>query len=139
MQGVSWLTRMAISYGTITLSVKHYKDDDAIEHIDIGQTITGGIPGTREIRTLIWKERENYDHVFGHVIGKSRRVPVDQLDIAFLKEGWTTDTIRHGLIQSYVQSDTPKSGTIWIADQVSHKCIPFRLLDIFIYHVDLGS
>lgn len=117
MQGVSWLTRMAISYGSVTLALKHYKEDNGIEHIDIAQTITGGIPGTQEIRTLIWKERENYDHVFGHVIGKSRRVPIDQLDVAFLKEGWTTDTVEHGLVQSYVESDTAKSGISWIADQ----------------------
>ncbi|KAF8807726.1 hypothetical protein BYT27DRAFT_7097627 [Phlegmacium glaucopus] len=120
MQNVSWLTRLAIKYGTITLSVKHYKDDsdgNAIEHIDIDQTVTGGIPGTRETRVLNWRERENNDHVFGHVMGKSRRVPVDQLDVAFLKEGWTADTIEHGLVQSYVESDTPKSGISWIADQ----------------------
>lgn len=119
MQGVSWLTRLAIKYGTITLSVKHFKDDNAVEHIDIDQTVTGGIPGTRETRALTWKEQERNDHVFGYYIGKSRRVPVDQLDVAFLKEGWTADTIKHGLIQSYVESDTPKSGISWIANQVS--------------------
>jgi len=117
MQGVSWVTRMAIKYGTVTLAVKHYKDDSAIEHVDIDQTITGGIPGSRETRELTWKEGEKNDHVFGHVIGKSRRVPVDQLDVAFLKEGWTEDTINHGLIQSYVKSDTAKSGISWIANQ----------------------
>jgi len=145
MQNVSWLTRMAIKYGTITLSVKHYKnesDGKAIEHIDIDQTITGGIPGTRETRTLIWKERENNDHIFGHVIGKTRRVPVDQLDVAFLKEGWTADTIEHGLVQSYVESDTAKSGISWIANQVSLGHFPPAFLipgHIYIYYVDLGN
>jgi len=117
LQGVSWLTRLAIKFGTITLSVKHFKDENAVEHIDINQTVTGGIPGTQESRMLTWKEKENNDHVFGYYIGKSRRVPVDQLDIAFLKEGWTADTIEHGLVQSYVESDTAKSGTSWIANQ----------------------
>ena len=120
---------MAIKYGTITLSVKHFKDENAIEHIDIDQTVTGGIPGTRETRTLIWKEQENHDYVFGYYIGKSRRVPVDQLDIAFLKEGWTADTIQYGLVQSYVESDTAKSGTSWIANQVGLQ--DFSILAIF--------
>lgn len=51
--------------------------------------------------------------------GKSRRVKVEELDIAFLKEGWTADTIEHGVVQSHVESDTPKSERVWIANQVS--------------------
>jgi hypothetical protein len=127
LQGVSWFTRQAIKYGTVTLSLKHFKDEDAIEHINIDQTITGGLPGTRETRTLVWKEQENHDYVFGYYIGKSRRVSVDQLDVAFLKEGWTADTIKHGLVQSYVQSDTAKSGTAWIVDQVKSSGFPNTL------------
>jgi len=117
LQGVSWFKRKIISLGTITLFVKHYKDDANAEHIDIDQTITGGIPGTTEKRTLTWTERENEDHLFGAVKGRSRRVMADKLDIPFLKEGWTADTFNHGLVQSYVESDTPKSGTVWIANQ----------------------
>ncbi|KAG6878645.1 hypothetical protein C0993_001168 [Termitomyces sp. T159_Od127] len=37
LQGVSWFKRKAISLGTITLKVKHYKDDEGIEHVDIDQ------------------------------------------------------------------------------------------------------
>lgn len=122
LQGVSWFKRKIISIGTITLYIKHYKDDANVEHIDIDQTITGGIPGTTEKRTLTWTERENEDHLFGAVKGKSRRVKANELDIPFLKEGWTADTFEHGLVQSYVESDTPKSGTVWIANQVSLGC-----------------
>lgn len=56
-----------IGLATITLYVKHYKDDDSVEHIDIKQTLTGGIEGTEENRTLDWKERSVEDRVFGHV------------------------------------------------------------------------
>jgi len=56
--------------------------------------------------------------VFGSVIGKSRRVKASELDIPFLTQGWTEDTLEHGLVQSHVESDTPKSGTVWIANQV---------------------
>lgn len=129
LQGVGWLKRKAISYGTLTLTIKHYKDDAGVEHIDIDQTLTGGIPGTRETRTLTWTERENEDHIFGHVIGKSRRVKAEELGEEFLKKNWTSDTFEHGVVQSYVESDTPKSGTSWIANQV---CI-----SAFILHTSL--
>ncbi|CAA7259919.1 unnamed protein product [Cyclocybe aegerita] len=117
LQGVGWFKRKAISVGTVTLSIKHYKDDEGVEHVDIDQTITGGIPGTSEIRTLWWKERESEDHIFGHIIGKSRRIKAEELDVPFLQQGWTADTLEHGVIQSYVESNTPKSGTTWIANQ----------------------
>ncbi|TFK36851.1 LCCL domain-containing protein [Crucibulum laeve] len=117
MQGVGWWKRKAISLGTITLFVKHFKDDAGVEHIDIDQTITGGIPGTSEQRTLTWTERENEDHLFGPVLAKSRRVKVDELEEEFLKVGWTPDTLEHGVVQAYAESNTPKSGKTWIANQ----------------------
>lgn len=116
---------------SITLAIKHYKDDDGVEHIDIDQTLTGGIPGTTEKRTLWWKEGNSSDHLFGHVIGKSRRIKVDELDLEFLKTGWTTDTIEHGVVQSYVESDTPKSGTVWIANQVCGHHRIWHLISLF--------
>ncbi|KAJ6621592.1 hypothetical protein B0H10DRAFT_2214970 [Mycena sp. CBHHK59/15] len=117
LQGVGWLKRKAIAIGTVTLYIKHYKDGQAIEHVDIDQTITGGIPGTREERTLSWTERSTDDSLFGAVVGKSRRVNASELEEEFLKKNWTADTLEHGVIESYVYSDTPKSGTTWIADQ----------------------
>jgi hypothetical protein len=126
LQGVSWFKRTAISVGTVTLEINHYKDDEGIEHVDIDQAITGGIPGTREIRTLSWTEKETLDSMFGAIIGKSRRTKIEDVEEEFLKKGWSTDTIEHGGIQSYVVSDTPKSGTTWIANQVRH-CV-FRLM-----------
>lgn len=119
LQGVGWLKRRAISIGTISVYLKHYKDDDGIEHIDIDQTITGGIPTSSEIRILDWAPREKEDATFGHIIGKSRRVKVAELDVEFLKDGWTEDTVEYGVVQSYVDSNTSKSGTTWIATQVS--------------------
>jgi len=116
LQGVSWWTRKAISYATITLYIKHYKEDDQ-EHIDIDQTLTGGIPGTSEKRILDWTERPNEDHIFGAVIGKSRRTKIDELEGDFLKKDWTSETLDHGVVQSYVVSDTAKSGRTWIANQ----------------------
>lgn len=129
MQGIGWLKRKAIALATITIFLKHYKDDTGVEHIDIEQTMTGGIPASNENRTLDWTPREVEDKTFGHVIGKSRRTNVDDLDIDFLKKGWTSDTLTHGLVQSYVESNTPKSGISWIGNQV---CGAFWLSDISI-------
>ena len=120
---MSWLTRRAISLSTITLYVKHYKDNDNVEHIDIDQRLTGGLPGTTENRTLDWTCRENSDYLFGPVLGRSRRVSLDRIDNDFLRKGWLPDTEQHGAINSYVKSDTPKSNKTWIAEQV---CGPFR-------------
>jgi hypothetical protein len=124
LQGVSWFTRRAISLATITLYVRHYKDDDGIEHIDIDQKLTG-IPGTSEYRILDWTLREHEDYLFGPVIGKSRRAKLDEIENEFLRDGWLPDTVESGVINSYVKSDTPKSSTSWIVEQV---CQPFQHL-----------
>jgi len=118
LQGVGWLKRKAISIATITLYVKH-TTEDGVERIVIDQTISGGIPASTEDRTLNWAPRENNDQTFGEIITKSRRVKADELDIPFLKEGWTADTLELGLIHSFTESNTPKSGTTWTANQVS--------------------
>lgn len=117
LQGVSWFKRKIIAVGTVTLYVKHYKTDN-VENVDIDQTITGGIPGTREERILDWVSREKSDSLFGDVVARSRRVKLDEIEEEYLKKDWTADTVQHGVIQSYVESDTPKSKTSWIADQV---------------------
>jgi hypothetical protein len=101
----------------MTLYVRHYKDDDGIERIDIDQTLTG-IPGTSEYRTLDWIVREHEDYLFGPIVGRSRRVKLDEIENKFLREGWLPDTVQDGVINSYVKSDTPKSNTTWIAEQV---------------------
>lgn len=43
---------------------------------------------------------------------------MEDVDLDFLKKGWTADTLEHGLVQSYVESNTAKSGISWIANQV---------------------
>lgn len=117
LQGVGWLKRKAISLGTITLHVSHFKDDAGVEQINIEQTITGGIPGTSEARVLDGTERDSEDHVFGQIVSKARRVKVDELEHEFLKKGWTADTLENGLVEVSSRSDTPKSGRVWSAVQ----------------------
>ncbi|KAK2461652.1 hypothetical protein APHAL10511_006115 [Amanita phalloides] len=119
LQGVGWFTRKAIAIATIRLFINHYKDDDGIEHIDIKQTLTGGIPGTTENRILWWKEGKREDKIFGPVIGKSRRCTNEELSQLeeYLTKEWTEDTYQHGLVQAHAKSDTAKSGRIWTANQ----------------------
>ena len=67
LQGVGWFMRKLIASVTITLYIKHYKDADGNEHIDIEQIGTGGFKGNYEQRTLTWSEREVDDGIFGPV------------------------------------------------------------------------
>jgi hypothetical protein len=118
LQGVGWLMRKAIQMATISLSVKHYKDDTGVEHIDIDQTLSGGIAGTTERRILDWVYREHEDHIFGALLGKSRRSKWEDITEPFLRKGWLPDTKENGVIEGYVESDTPKSNRVWAVSQV---------------------
>ncbi|GKZ38842.1 hypothetical protein AbraIFM66950_011365 [Aspergillus brasiliensis] len=74
LQGMGWLMRKALNVATVTLSIKEYPDaaEPTIWHIDIDQTVTGGIKGTTERRISDNKHREHEDHIFGHLKGRSR-------------------------------------------------------------------
>jgi len=122
MQGVTWFNRTAISYATISLYVNHYKDENGVEHIDTDQRLTGGVPGTIENRILDWTPTGHYDYVFGAIIGKSRRLKVDEVEDHFLKDGWLSDTQEHGVICSWIGSDKEKSGYSWTSDEVGSAC-----------------
>jgi len=118
LQGVSWFKRRAIALSTITLHVKHYKDEGSIEHIDIDQTVAGAFPGTSEYRTLDGVERHKEDGLFGFVVSKSRRLAVEDIGDDHLKGKWLPDTVRDGAIHTIASSDTEKSGLVWTAEQV---------------------
>ncbi|OAP59701.1 hypothetical protein AYL99_06999 [Fonsecaea erecta] len=70
LQGLSWLTRTAISLATVVLTVKEYKQED-IYHVDI-TSVASGLSTTQENRTLDWQERDHHDRIFGNCRGKSR-------------------------------------------------------------------
>ena len=96
----------------VTLHIKHHRDD-GVEKIDVDQILTGGLRGTSECRTLDWAEREHTDYIFGRVMGRSRRVALDTVEDAFLRDGWVAHD--HGLIESFVLS----ADNAWTAQQVS--------------------
>jgi len=118
LQGIGWFKRKLIGAGTVSLEIKHYKGDDGVERIDIDQTLSPGGIQSREERVLDWTERSKEDSLFGHIIGRSRRTRLEEIEDDYLRTGWTADSIEHGFIQSYVVSDVSKSGTTWIVNQI---------------------
>lgn len=139
MQGVNWINRTAISYATITLYVKHYKNENGVEHIDSDQALTGGVPGTTENRILDWTPKDHHDYVFGAVVGKSRRRKVDEIEDEFLKGGWLPDTQEHGVICSWIESDPIKNnGYNWTSGEVCRLVVPILSLLTANLIIDMG-
>ncbi len=119
LQGIGWLTRKTIGVATITLDVKQYKgaptapadaDGPEVTHVDIEQTLTGGLKGTTEKRCIDNTDREHSDWMFGSVRGQSRWVSPAAIDDAFLAKGWLEGDAEQGgpdgetHILSFVQS-----------------------------------
>ncbi|KAI9894954.1 MAG: hypothetical protein M1814_000175 [Vezdaea aestivalis] len=118
LQGVSWFTRQALKYATLTLHITETLNEDTTEPtlIVIEQTLTGGIPGTTESRRLDWTERPHEDGIFGRVVGKSAWADLDEASDKWLSEGWLDGKGRggKGFIRSYVVNE--ERG--WTADQI---------------------
>ena len=90
-------------------------------HIDINQTLTGGVKGTTELRTLDWSERPHEDHLFGKVVGQSRYTPLAAIEDAFLAANWDAASIsEQGMVESFVVNN--EIG--WTANQVSRVSSP---------------
>jgi hypothetical protein len=104
---------------TLTLDIKHTTDEAGVEHIDIDQTLSGGISDSSENRTLSWTEHDEYDDVFGHVTGRSRRIPVEEITDEFLKKDWTQDTVDDDIVLTDSWSTPGKNSYTWKAVQVT--------------------
>lgn len=77
LQEVSWLLRKAIGLAKATITISEYTEIDSVTskpivHLDIAQTLTGGLAGTTEKRILSWTENKHEDYIFGRVVGQSR-------------------------------------------------------------------
>jgi len=123
LQGVSWFTRQALRWATVTLHCKEYVPADGKTHIDIDQTVTGGIQGTTENRTLDWTERSHSDSMFGDLKGKSRWIDLGSGEGApldgFLKEGWLEEGEAAGPNgESHIESWVENEVNAWTADQI---------------------
>lgn len=103
---------------SLTLAIKHTTDEAGVEHIDIDQTLSGGIPAMSENRVLDWHENDDYDDIFGPVTEKSRRMPVEGITDEFLKKDWTQDTVDNGIVLTDSWSTPGKNSYTWRAVQV---------------------
>ncbi|KAG1908251.1 uncharacterized protein F5891DRAFT_973710 [Suillus fuscotomentosus] len=118
LQGVGYIKRTAIANFTLTLEPTQFTDDDGVEHVNVKQTLSGGFKAPADSLVLNGQEVSKEDSLFGHLIAKSWRSKVEDLDIDFLKEGWSEDTLEDGLIAGIVKSDTAKSGRDWVINVV---------------------
>ncbi|KAH8697757.1 hypothetical protein BGW36DRAFT_341913 [Talaromyces proteolyticus] len=80
LQGISWVTRTAIAYATVTLDISEFVEPNAddpahapVTKVDILQTATGGIQ-SQEKRTADWRPRDHEDRIFGAVSGQTRLI-----------------------------------------------------------------
>jgi len=61
--------------------------------------------------------RSHEDDVFGTVMSRTRRIPLEQVEIDWLKNGWTDDTKEHDIVLTMAESEAEKNGTTWTAIQ----------------------
>jgi len=127
LQGIGWLTRKAIQYATVYLTIDEYTKDN-VTHIDITSEAKG-LSTTQENRTLNWTPSEHSDRIFGKVIGKSRLFNMKDFqmegpgpgdDATFLKAEKLKDmkTDSNFLENEHVQSWAASQGGGWTAEQI---------------------
>ncbi|KAG9318158.1 hypothetical protein JVU11DRAFT_234 [Chiua virens] len=97
----------------VTLAMKMTTDEAGIEHIHIDKKVSGGINVPSEDRPLDGAEREEEDKIFGHVVRKASKVPIDEITDEFLKKDWTADTIENGIVVTESWSSPDKNKHQW--------------------------
>jgi len=117
LQGVPWLKRKAVRVASVNLAVKHFTDADGVEHIETTQTLTGGVGGNFENRILDWDQREVDNPLLGPLVARSRRVPLNEVDSEFLKQGWSDEVKEHGVVFTRVEGNPAKGGKKWAMEQ----------------------
>ncbi|KAJ7150539.1 hypothetical protein C8R43DRAFT_1191838 [Mycena crocata] len=70
-QGVGWIKPKAINAMKMTLSMKHFKDSNGVECIDIAQVVRGSSTEMGEVRVLDWQEIPT-EGSFGPVVPRSK-------------------------------------------------------------------
>ncbi|KAJ7624573.1 hypothetical protein FB45DRAFT_84529 [Roridomyces roridus] len=103
--------RLAIEHGE--LAFNHFKDDDGQERIWIEQDIEGQIPPPAHEHLLDWFEREHHDNILGRVFRRIKRVKTPGLEPAFLRAGWSPDTLKHGVLLHEIRNDAWKVVETW--------------------------
>lgn len=130
LQGIGWLTRKALGAATITQSLRQTpttgEDGQPTTQIIIDQTITGGLKGSTENRTLDWHIRGHTDWLFGTLQGRSRYNTLAKIaeeskaqgtveeDVKHVTGGWLKETEEGEVVETFVDNE----GNKWTGWQV---------------------
>ncbi|KAG5929443.1 hypothetical protein E4U42_005910 [Claviceps africana] len=120
IQGVGYVIRTAISYATVSLTIAQYEappkppnpSTDVFTHIDITQSASG-LTSTQENRCVDDTVREHTDWLFGTVHGRTKWVSLDDVQDAYLKNGWEVEGDG-----SFIWSHVENHDYGWTADQI---------------------
>jgi hypothetical protein len=93
---------------------------DPVTHIEIAQTVSGGIQGTTEKRCIdgLWREHE--DWMFGKVKGQTIWIKAEDIKDPYLAKGWEESDLEKAgpngetHLRSYVEREDGK----WTAEQI---------------------
>lgn len=121
--------RKIIHSVTITLHVKHYKDDEGVEHVDIEPILPGGLAVPSEHRALDWTPRKVEQKPFGAIIIKTRRIPIADITDEYLNSGWLPDVSRDGAIEVCTEADE-KNPYSWKSHVVSPRVVYSARVDV---------
>ncbi|KAJ6577757.1 hypothetical protein B0H19DRAFT_1020239 [Mycena capillaripes] len=118
-QGVGLLKRKAMDFAGATICIRHYKDAEGVEHMEVEPQIPGKSPA-KEVRVLDWTEKSIDHPLFGNITTKSRRVKPAELDDEHLKKGWSAETVEGGVIQLHVVGkDNWTAIQIWGIEEIN--------------------
>ncbi|KAJ7615514.1 hypothetical protein FB45DRAFT_801935 [Roridomyces roridus] len=117
-QGVGLLKRKAFNLVSPVMHLKHYKDADGVESVEIEHHLHQGDSPPPETRRMTWVEEDVDTKIFGKIKTKTRRVALTDLDDSdsFLTTGWETDCA--SLIQSDLYADKWTSVQVWGIEEV---------------------
>lgn len=113
------MVRKAVNMSTVALTIVHEKSDAGVETITVDQGLGSGAGATTETRILDWETRQWESKLLGPTVVRARRVRADELDNAWLTQGWVAKTLEHGLILNDIKSE-PKNGKSWHSQMVRH-------------------
>ncbi|KAJ7023373.1 hypothetical protein C8F04DRAFT_1134602 [Mycena alexandri] len=95
------------------LYFNHYINEDGSERIWVQQDIEGHPRSSKsEERILDWMERARVDPVVGPVVSRIRRVKTHHLNPAFLRSGWTPQTLKYGVLHYEMRSETTQGWSL---------------------------
>ncbi|KAJ7186803.1 hypothetical protein C8R46DRAFT_935945 [Mycena filopes] len=118
-QGVGFLKRKAVNALSGEVVIKHYKDAEGIEHIEMEPKVPGKSDHKGETRVLTWTEKTIDHPLFGKIIAKSRRVKLEEIADEHLKKGWTADAAEHGVVEGYLKGDDWTVANIWGIEEIN--------------------